>query len=139
MAGSLKYFKYVDDQGAAFSINIDESNAEATVGGVPLCVSRTASHPRRPMGHKMRYALAFCNGTPNIRRRFWVGNPLAIPQILASAAFLAQAGTNNNNTAQTAVPWTITRYKGEQVSPVPPLDVLTGDTGLTDGDSARDA
>jgi hypothetical protein len=138
MAGSKKYFRYTDDTAANYSVQLDESNSEATVGGVALCLSRTAAHPNLPKKLGMRYILAFVTATPSIRRKFWVGNPLAIPQILSGGAFLAGIYPTAADAATVAAPWTITKYSGEENSPPPALNATSGDTGLTDGDAARD-
>jgi hypothetical protein len=138
MAGSLKYFKYTDDAGVPYSVNIDESNAEATVGGVVLCLPRTAAHANIPTKLKKRFLNAYLTSNPLVKRKFWVGNPLAIPQILAGGAFLAGAYPAAADTATVPVPWTITSYRGEKNSPPPALNTTSGDTGLTDGDLARD-
>jgi hypothetical protein len=138
MAGSLKYFRYTDDTSANYSVNIDESNAEATVGGIALCLPRTAAHPNLPTKLKKRYVNAYVTATPAIKRKFWVGNPLAIPQILLGAAFLAAAVGSATDGAPVQVAWTISSYRGEKNSPPPALNTTAGDTGLTDGDPGRD-
>jgi hypothetical protein len=139
MAGSLRWYKYTDDSGFPYSVNLDESNSNATCGGVALMVNRTTAHilPNSKL-HK-RYVLAFLTSNPAIRRRFWIGNPLAIPQILAQAAFLASVYPNSTDTPVPPSPWTVTAYRGEKAGLPPPFNILTGDTGLTEGSSARDA
>jgi len=138
MAGSLKYVRYTDDSGTAYSVLLDESNSEATVGGIAFCLARTAAHPNLPTKLKKRYVNCFVTATPAIKRRFWVGNPLAIPQILSGGAVLAPAYPGAADAAGTAVAWTITSYRGEKNSPPPALNTTGGDTGLTDGDAPRD-
>ena len=139
MAGSLKYFLYTGDDGLPYSVNVDESNSEGTIGGVRMMLPRTASHPNIPTKLKKRYVNAFVTATPAIKRRFWIGNPLAIPQILAGGAMLAAAYPSSADGASTTVPWTISSYRGEKNSPPPAFNATAGDTGLTDGDIQRDA
>jgi hypothetical protein len=139
MAGSKKWFRYQNDAGVALSVNIDESNGEATCGGVQLMLSRTLAHPKLAAGDKMRYCLAFVTATPNIRRKFYVGNPLAVAQLQAGAAFLAAAYPTTADGASVTVPWTVTAIRGEKTSPAPAFNATSGDTGLTDGDIQRDA
>lgn len=138
MAGSKKYVRYTDDAGVSYSDFLDESNSEATIGGIVLCAPRTAAHPNLPKKLAKRYLLAYVTATPTIRRRFWVGNPLAIPQIIAGGAFLAGIYPTAADGATVQAPWTVTRYVGEISSPPPALNTTSGDTGLTDGDAARD-
>jgi len=138
MAGSLKPFRYTDDAGVAYSVVLDESNSTATVGGVALLLNRTVASPYPPGRLKKRYVNAFLTSNPNIKRRFWVGNPLAIPQILASAAFLASVYPVAGDTAVAPVAWTITSYRGEKGAIPPAISTTGGDTGLTDGTTARD-
>jgi hypothetical protein len=139
MAGSLKPFRYRDDAGSDFTVILDESNSTATVGGVSLFLARTAAHPLLSGRVKKRYVTATLVSNPNIKRRFWVGNPLAIPQILAGAAFLAGVYPVSGDTAVTAVAWSLGAYRGEKGAIPPALNATLGDTGLTDGSVQRDA
>lgn len=139
MAGSLRYMLYTDDAGANYSVNLDESNSEGTIGGIRMCLNRTAAHPNIPTKLKKRYVNAFVTATPAIKRRFWVGNPLAIPQILGGGAMLAGAYPSGADAATVTVAWTITSYRGEKNSPPPAFNATAGDTGLADGDVPRDA
>jgi hypothetical protein len=139
MAGSLRYFRYQDDSGASYSVQIDESNGEATCGGVALMLNRTAAHPRLGAGDKMRYCLASLSTNPNIKRKFYVGNPLAVAQIQAGAAFLAGVYPTAGDAATVTASWTVTARRGEKFRTAPALNATAGDTGLTDGDVPRDA
>lgn len=139
MAGSLNWFRYTDDAGSNFSIFIDESNARATVGGIQLCLNRTAASPRLGLGFEKRYVNAFLTSNPNIKRKFYVGNPLAIAQILLGGAFLAAVYPVAGDTAVTPVAWTVTSYRGEKTNAPPAINTTAGDTGLTDGTAPRDA
>jgi hypothetical protein len=139
MAGSKRYFRYQNDAGAALSVQIDESNGEATCGGVALMLNRTAAHPKMAAGDKMRYCLAFLTSEPRIRRKFYVGNPLAVAQIQAGAAFLAGVYPSAADAATVTAAWTVTAFRGEKSNPAPAFNATAGDTGLTDGDVPRDA
>lgn len=139
MAGSKKYFRYQNDAGAALSVQIDESNGEATCGGVVLMLQRTAAHPKMAAGDAMRYCLAFVTASPNIRRKFYVGNPLAVAQIQAGAAFLAGIYPTAGDAATVTSAWTVTAFRGEKTNPAPAFNATAGDTGLIDGDTPRDA
>jgi hypothetical protein len=139
MAGSIKPFRYRDDSGVDYTVRLDESNSTATCGGVPLFLSRTSAHPLLSSGVKKRYVTATLISNPNIRRRFWVGNPLAIPQILAGAAFLAAVYPVAGDTAVAPVAWSLGAYRGEKNAISPAFNTTAGDTGLTDGTSPRDA
>ncbi len=113
MAGSLKYFRYRSDAGVDYSINIDESNANATVGGVALCLPRTAAHPLLGGRTTKRYLLATLVSNPRIKRKFWVGNPAAIPQILAGSAMLAGVYPLSTDVAVAPVVWSISAYPNQ--------------------------
>jgi hypothetical protein len=112
MAGSLRWFRYTDDSATPYSVLLDESNSRATCGGVALCLARTAAHPREQKSLSKRYVNCSLASNPNIKRRFWVGNSLAIPQILAGAAFLAVVYPTADDASGTAVAWTINSYRG---------------------------
>jgi len=133
MAGSLRWFRYVNDAGQPYSLRLDESNSEALVGTTPLMLNRTAAHPLPPKGFKLRYINAFNNADPNIKRRFYVGNPAALTQILAGAALTASTYPGQAPSA-----WTYTSVRGEKSPISPPLNTTAGDTGLTDGDQGQD-
>jgi len=133
MAGSLRLFRYTNDAGADFSLKMDESNGEATIGGVTLMRNRVAASPYPPQGFKPRYINAINNADPNIKRKFLVGNPLAIAQINASAAMLA-----STYPGQTPSSWSYNSIRGERARLVPPISTTGGDTGLTDGDQGID-
>jgi hypothetical protein len=139
MAGSKRWFRYTDDGGTNYSVNLDESNSEATIGGIPLFLNRTAAHPIAPTGLRKRYINAFLTSNPAIKRKFWVGNPLAIAQVGLGGAFLAAVYPTSADAASVAVAWTVTSFRGEKSSAPPALSVAGGDTGLTDGDVPRDA
>jgi hypothetical protein len=139
MAGSKKPFRYRDDSGVDYTVVLDESNSTAVCGGQPLFLPRTAAHPLLPSNVTKRYINAFLTSNPNIKRRFWVGNPLAVAQILANAALTAGVYPTANDAAVTAVAWTIGSYRGEKTSVAPAFNATAGDTGLTDGSGTRDA
>jgi hypothetical protein len=138
MAGSLKWFQYTDDSGTNYSQNIDESNGLGTIGGIRMSLNRSAASPNLPTKLKRRYVNAFVTALPAIKRRFWIGNPLAIPQILQGGAMLAAVYPSPTDGTPVTAPWTITSYRGEKNSPPPALNTTAGDTGLTDGTVARD-
>jgi hypothetical protein len=133
MAGSLRLFRYTNDAGADFTFKTDESNGEATVGGVTLMRNRIAASPFPSKGFQPRYINAVNNADTNIKRKFLVGNPLAIAQINAGAAMLAVTYPG-----QAATAWSYNSIRGERSRLVPPLNTTGGDTGLTDGDQGID-
>lgn len=138
MAGSIRFFKYTDDAGNSYSVKVDESNGEATVGGAALMLSRTAAHPYAPCVLQKRFCYAYVTATPAIKRRFYIGNPAAVIQILSGGAFLANIYPAAADGTPTQVAWTVTAYRGEKNSPPPALNTTGGDTGLTDGDAPLD-
>lgn len=139
MAGSKRWFRYVTDAGLPFSVNIDESNGEATCGGVSLMLQRTAAHPKLAKGDEMRYCLAFVTATPNIRRKFYVGNALASAQLALGSSFLAGIYPTAADGASVTAAWTVTAIRGEKATLPPAFNATAGDTGLIDGDVQRDA
>jgi hypothetical protein len=138
MAGSQTWFQYKDDAGNVYSVVQDESNGIATVGGTRLAIARTAAHPAIPGRLRKRYLLAYLKSNPKVRRKFWVPNPLAIPQILASATMKAAVYASGADTVPVQEDWIISAYRGERGSVIPTVDATAGDTGLTDGSVGRD-
>jgi hypothetical protein len=134
MAGSKRWFKYTSDGGTAYSVILDESNAEATVNALKIVQNRTAAHPFLPCQIQMRYLLAFLDSDQKVRRKFWVGNPAAVSSIVSGANKLSA----DYLTAGSPEDWTITYYSGEREKVMLPLDTDSFDTGLDDADQGRD-
>lgn len=138
MSGSRRYFQYRTDEGLSTTVVQDESNSEATVGGVPLMLNRTSAHPLLSSAVKKRYVLASVVTNPDVRRKFWVGNPAVIPQIFSGAVLKASVFANSADTQTETEDWSISFYQGESHRISPAFDTVAGDTGLTDGDRGRD-
>jgi hypothetical protein len=134
MAGSKKYFKYADDTGEEFSVQLDESNSEAECNNVALFLDRTANHPGLPKGLKMRYCLAYCDNNPKLRRRFWIGNGAAVDEVIAGNTLSANAYPTSADSTPVSEDFIITYYSGERRS-IPPSFSGGADTGLEDGDT----
>ena len=132
MAGSRDLFQYTNDAGVVYTVEIDESNAEATAGGTPLCLRPTALTQGLPRRSMMRYANCFLVSNPDIKRRFWIGNPAAIANVINGQTFSAVVYPNSGDTAGSTETWSIASYRGEKFAAVQALN--TPDTGLTDGD-----
>lgn len=138
MAGSRKKFQYTNDSGVLYGVTLDESNAEGTIGNVPMFLPRTTQVPDVPKGTKLRFVNTFLVSNPSIKRKFYIGNPQAIIQAVNGAVLSAVVYPNATDTAGTPANWTITSYRGEGSNPPQPVNSTSGDTGLTDGDDARD-
>lgn len=139
MAGSKSWFRYTDDSGTDYSVFLDESNSEATIGGARLLLSRTAAYPLLRKGIKLRYCNAFLTSNPDIKRRFYLGNAAAVAQVFTGANIVAGVYADPTDAAAPAgVNWTVTSYRGEEQSIPPAVSATSGDTGLTDGDPGRD-
>ena len=138
MAGSRKRFQYTNDAGVLYTVNLDESNSEGTIGGVAMFLSRSAQLPELPKKTKLRYVNAYLVSNPLIKRKFYIGNPACIVQAVNGAALSAVPYPVPGDTAGTPLAWAITSYRGEESSPPPPINTTSGDTGLIDGDPAQD-
>lgn len=142
MAGSKRWFRYRTDAGTDISVNLDESNSEATCGGERLMPPRTAAHPLKSAGFQLRYANAEAPAPPSVapaaanqtvKRRFPIGNPLALAQAQAGSPIIAPIYPG-----LTAANWTITSIRGEKSKVPPALNTGAGDSGLDDADQGRD-
>jgi hypothetical protein len=140
MAGSKTWRQYIADDGTSYSVNIDESNSNATIGGaggnVVLMPIRTANYGSAPCGLKKRYVNAYSNDNPLIRRKFYIGTPAGQ---LAAAAPGAQITAESypgiaGQAAATSI-WTITSLRGEKTRKAPGFG--SPDTGLTDGTTSQ--
>jgi hypothetical protein len=126
---------YTADNGTEYSVKVDESNAAAeTVGSnsVPIMLVRTANAPMLPKGLNMRYVNTYNADIPRQKRKFWIGDPTAVSEILLVGASLTAtrypAGAGDNAGVEST--WIITSYRGERSTQPPAFDAP--DTGLTD-------
>jgi hypothetical protein len=138
MAGSLVYRQYTSDSGQPYAMRCDESNARAAVTSNSNALSRnlTANVPQLPRGVTKRYVLCYNRAVPAMKRKFWVGDVLNIPQLLLPGATIT--GEDYPGAADTAgvnQTWVVTAYRGEKVTVVPAFDAP--DTGLTDGTTTQ--
>lgn len=140
MAGSRTWRAYTSDNGTVYSVNVDESNSNATIGGaggnVLLMPVRTVNSAGIPCGLKMRYVNAQSVTTPNLKRKFWIGSPAAMLAAAADGAQItAEAYPGAGDTAGATSVWTITSLRGEKVRKPPAFNAV--DTGLTDGTTSQ--
>lgn len=124
MAGSLRGFQYISDDGNSYRIVRDESNVEA-VNSVSFTAQNTGSDlPTLPSGYEPRYALLYQVSNPNIKRKI---------AILRAADFQALTGASTFSLQVVGVLpqlFKVSSLIGER------RERLTqGDTGQTDGDS----
>lgn len=119
MSGSLFWYDYQNDASTNFAVLVDKSNAIATIGTAPLMIVRTTNNPQAPRGLKFRYANAFLQSNPLIKRRFPIGN---------RTAFTAAAAPGATITSGTDV-WVVSSLRGEKFRNVPPFGA--SDTGQT--------
>jgi hypothetical protein len=138
MAGSRKKFQYTNDAGVLYTVNLDESNSEGTIGGTAMFLPRTTQLPDVPRGTKLRYCNAYLLSNPDIKRKFYIGNPAAVLQAVNGGALLAAVYPSAADAAPVTAAWGITSYRGEGSTPPQPINTTSGDTGLFDGDAAAD-
>jgi hypothetical protein len=137
MAGSRTWKSYTADNGTVYSVETDESNAEATItsdgADTPLLATRTANSPGKPCGLKMRYANTALSTNPNIRRKFYIGTSAAMIAAGADGATIsAPIYPAASDAVGTDAVWSIRSLRGEKSRRAPA--VAATDTGLTDGD-----
>jgi hypothetical protein len=138
MAGSFTWRQYTSDSGVAYSIKIDESNANGTVGTTAgaLCPARTANLPLAPCGLKGRYVNTYNQASPSQKRRFTVGSLTALTALSAAGATItASAAPGAGDTAGATVTWVVTSIRGERLRVAPAFGAT--DTGLTDGSATQ--
>jgi hypothetical protein len=143
MAGSITYQRYTDDSGLSYSIKMDESNAKGTVGSKRLCLARSVAHDGMPKNMEPRYVLAYNQITPAQKRKFIVGNPNAITDLLTPGAIVVSeqypAVNSESGGGGATINWIVTYYSGERRKLIPAVNSSTGDTGLTDGSAGLDS
>jgi hypothetical protein len=133
MAGSKRWFAYTSDLGVSYSVQLDESNSKALCGGMPLFVARSSAFGVSPRTLSWRFVNCTLVSNRNIRRRFYVGNPAAIPAVLSGSRFLAVVYPIADDSEGVAEIWIVGNYRGEVSSPSPSLLWDYGDSGLIDG------
>lgn len=142
MAGSKRWFRYRSDNGLDYSVQLDESNSEATSNSIRLMPARTAAHPLLGKGQRMRYVLA---STPapvsvapaasgkTVSRKFWIGDLAALAAVQAGNPIIASVYPG-----LAAVNWSVGTIQGEKNRVPPALNAAAGDSGLDDGDQGQD-
>lgn len=120
MAGSLRGFDYVSDDGEVYRIFRDESNTEALNAGAGAPIA-TASLPDK---YEPRYALLYQVSNPQIKRKVAVLTPETFAAILGGTDYsLAVVGAAAQN-------FRVSSLIGERR-----LGLVSTDTGQNDGDS----
>jgi hypothetical protein len=119
MAGSLKGFKYIADDGTTWALFADESNIESVNAGVSMAITPTEKY-KVPKNLRPR-AATFQNALGTIRRKVVVLTTARLGELDAASTIVDQV---SGDTLQ------LKRTDGEVVSLVP-----LGDTGLLDGDA----
>ncbi len=118
MAGSLKGFRYVADDGTAWALFGDESNIESIPAGVEGILNPGAKY-KIPKNLTPRKAV-FSNAQGTIRREIVARTPASYSALTSASTVVDQVS------GQTLF---LKLLKGERVALVP-----LGDTGLNDGD-----
>jgi hypothetical protein len=138
MSGSLTWRQYTTDAGIAYSIKIDESNANGTVGTAAgaLCPVRTANLPLPPCGFKGRYVNTYNQALPVQKRRFLIGSLSALSALaLPGSTIVASANAGPGDTAGATATWVVSSIRGERLRLAPAFGAP--DTGLTDGTTTQ--
>jgi hypothetical protein len=131
MSGSVNWFAYTTDGGVLYSVRADESNARGTILGTRLLTARLARYPCLPRDFRKRYVNTVLASNPRIRRKFWVGNPLAWNKIGSGSIILAWFRTSEQIQTGRVDAWRVQSRCGEEL--ILPPSISTGDTGLIDG------
>jgi hypothetical protein len=141
MAGSRKDFIVTDDAGQRFSVNVDESNAKATIRrtgdaaavGIRLFDVPTAPFPGRPpASFRLRGVNTFNAADPRETRFFKVGNPAAYALALGGPSEITAFRVSPGGGA-VAVTWVVRSGRPERRGTQPNF---SQDTGLDDGTPA---
>lgn len=119
MAGSIKWVRYVADNGQTYAVRMDESNAIA--GGFDDQVSGQTT-AELPKGTTMRYVNVLEPQT-GTRRRLYLGKPTNPLKNGGIVTLVVYSGTSAN-----AVSFQVTSYRGEKKRAV-----FAADTALNDG------
>jgi hypothetical protein len=123
MAGSLRWFRYVADDGVPYAVFRDESNTEiVNLVADTSAVIPTAVLPKNLIPRSIRYA------TPN-------GQATRDITVLTLARFTAINGvtaiTAGDGDIDSGFTFTVRSKKGEQITRIP----TTADSGKDDGDN----
>ena len=123
MAGSLRWFRYVADDGVPYAVNRDESNTEiVNLVADTSAVIPTAVLPKNLTPRSIRYATPDGKATRDII-------------VLSLARFTAINGvtaiTAGAGDIDSGFTFTVRSKKGETISRIP----VTADSGKDDGDN----
>lgn len=119
MAGSMKWVRYVADNGVTYSVRMDESNSIA--GGFADQKSGESTN-ELPKGTVMRYVNVL-HGASGTRRRLYLGTPANALKNGGLVKLVVYSGTT-----ATVQDFQVTSYRGEKKRAV-----FAADTALNDG------
>lgn len=133
MAGSRKWVKYKTDGGQFYSVNLDESNAEAA-GFADITIADEIAGtvpPLLPKGYEMRY-VNVSEPSSGSNRKIYVGDPangLVTGSIISLLLWVFSDASN----VSSAVSWVVRSFVGERNRA---RRANSTDTGFIDGDAS---
>ena len=123
MAGSLRWFRYLDDAGIPYAVFRDESSTEVVNINADLTANiPTAVLPKNLIPRTIRFA----DPDNKASREIVVLSLARFVAINGTTAVVAGAGD-----IDVGITFTVRSKKGERITRIP----ITGDTGKTDGDN----
>lgn len=109
----MKESGYLDDTGSTYRVALDAWDWNGTIGGATLFNRNSPKAPIIPPTIKMRYVNAYLKSNPTIRRRFFVGNKIALKFGVNGGSLIGSVVGNGNTTGVGQVEWIISSVRGE--------------------------
>jgi hypothetical protein len=110
MAGERGWYRYIDDFGNIYVVQLDKSKAQATINGIPLITSNgEICQKHMPSSMRMRYIVANSIDGKWKNIQFIIGHEAAIIQVKSPYLDLCSAMYAN----KPKIAWNVTAYYPE--------------------------
>lgn len=104
---------YLDDSGKTWRVSVETWDWNGLLGGATLFNRNVPSAPILPSTIRMRYVNAYLKSNPNIRRRFVIGNRVALRFGIQGGALRGLPINVENTSGNAYLDWVISSVRGE--------------------------
>lgn len=104
---------YLDDSGKSYRVTVPTWEWNNTLGGTTVFNRRNARFPILPSSIRMRYVNAFLLSNPSIRRRFFLGNRIALKFAIEGKELLGLPLNVEDTGGNAQVIWIVSSIRGE--------------------------
>ncbi len=104
---------YLDDSGKTWRVLVQTWEWNGLLGGATLFNRNVPSAPLLPSSVRMRYVNAYLKSNPDVRRRFFVGNRIALRFGIQGSALQGLQINTEDTTGNGYLEWVVSSVRGE--------------------------